>query len=299
MPSAKPVLVISTPVTADFPRDVPRELPSAGSLETPMSAKSPFREALPSAGLPSAGLPSAGLSQAVSPTGPMSARIKSDEKTPITPPLAYLDFLRSMSLSSPPLSGKALLARTSTYDSTTSESSTTTVDSTASEREKEDSPPSSAASEGPEPCNDKNATSLHSPNTTRAGRTLLPTGRGVPPGGPLSAPPVGASPSCSNLPASPAIFNCSKVDSPRSPWSARSVRSHFDWDAALKARKRADTIGCVATASRAGSAGCGSKRETRSVRHIREVVTRTVTYTPRMAPPPKGKRRKVDHDTAS
>jgi hypothetical protein len=30
------------------------------------------------------------------------------------------------------------------------------------------------------------------------------------------------------------------------------------------------------------------------VRHIREVVTRTVTYTPRMDPAPKGKRRKVE-----
>jgi hypothetical protein len=31
-----------------------------------------------------------------------------------------------------------------------------------------------------------------------------------------------------------------------------------------------------------------------SVRQVREIVTRTVTYTPRMSPAPKGKRRKID-----
>ncbi|KAJ2980418.1 hypothetical protein NUW58_g6946 [Xylaria curta] len=35
------------------------------------------------------------------------------------------------------------------------------------------------------------------------------------------------------------------------------------------------------------------KATSKSVRHIREVVTRTVTYTPRMSPAPKGKRRKT------
>jgi hypothetical protein len=30
------------------------------------------------------------------------------------------------------------------------------------------------------------------------------------------------------------------------------------------------------------------------VRQVREIVTRTVTYTPRMSPAPKGKRRKID-----
>jgi hypothetical protein len=30
------------------------------------------------------------------------------------------------------------------------------------------------------------------------------------------------------------------------------------------------------------------------VRHVREIVTRTVTYTPRMSAAPKGKRRKVE-----
>lgn len=72
----------------------------------------------------------------------------------------------------------------------------------------------------------------------------------------------------------------SAVSTTFSPYSARSVRtSVFDWDAALKAH--------YADQKRPKSART-------SVRHIREVVTRTVTYTPRMEPAPRGKRRKVE-----
>ncbi|KAH6646374.1 hypothetical protein BKA67DRAFT_584088 [Truncatella angustata] len=100
---------------------------------------------------------------------------------------------------------------------------------------------------------------------------------------PMSAPPTGATsfPSL-HIPPSPAM---STLESPmsataRSPFSARSVRSPFDWEAALKARYSQD---CRAT-----------KSTNRSVQHIREVVTRTVTYTPRMNPAPKGKRRRTE-----
>ncbi|KAJ3490955.1 hypothetical protein NLG97_g5678 [Lecanicillium saksenae] len=71
----------------------------------------------------------------------------------------------------------------------------------------------------------------------------------------------------------------SAVSTSFSPYSARSVRSVFDWDAALKAH--------YADQKR-------PKSSRTSVRHIREVVTRTVTYTPRMEPAPRGKRRKVE-----
>ncbi|EQL03152.1 hypothetical protein OCS_01122 [Ophiocordyceps sinensis CO18] len=99
----------------------------------------------------------------------------------------------------------------------------------------------------------------------------------------MSAPPMGAAsfPSL-KLPPSPAMSN---FDSPlsasaiRSPFSARSVRPVFDWDAALKAR--------FADLKK-------HKASRTSVRHIREVVTRTVTYTPKMDPAPRGKRRKVE-----
>lgn len=102
----------------------------------------------------------------------------------------------------------------------------------------------------------------------------------------MSAPPNGADsfPSL-KIPASPALSSSyCYLDSPRSaatpttasarsPFSARSVHSVFDWDAVLKARKKPSRT---------------------SVRHV---ITRTVTYhaTPRMSPAPRGKRRKVEH----
>jgi hypothetical protein len=112
------------------------------------------------------------------------------------------------------------------------------------------------------------------------------------------------------IPASPAI-STSGLYSPRSPLSAASIRSPFDWEAALNSRRFAETPGSKrpaapetpgipAAASTPKTPGGGhGKRESRtSVRHIREVVTRTVTYTPRMGPAPKGKRRKIDPETA-
>jgi hypothetical protein len=62
----------------------------------------------------------------------------------------------------------------------------------------------------------------------------------------------------------------------RSPFSARSPH---DWDIALKGR-------WFDVKSPKTSRG--------RVRHVREIVTRTVTYTPRMSAAPKGKRRKVE-----
>ncbi|KAK1764695.1 hypothetical protein QBC33DRAFT_194423 [Phialemonium atrogriseum] len=311
MPLVKPTLALSTPVSANFPRDAsrngPYEIPSAVSVQTPLSARSMLRDPLPSAGLPSAGLASAGY--AFSPTGPLSARVKTEEKTPITPPLAYLDFLRSMTLSSPPLSAKAPLNRTSTHGSTASNSSTSTINSAASEQEKGESVPSTAASEGTDySCKCDHA--LKSPkvapiNTAEAGSS----GTGLK--HPLSAPAIGPTFPSLSIPPSPATRNKGgNVASPKTPWSSRSVRSPFDWEAALKARRHAEgsrpaasspkiSAPRMASTPTAGAPGGGSKREARtSVRHIREVMTRTIKYTPRVGPVPKGKRRKVDHETA-
>jgi len=107
------------------------------------------------------------------------------------------------------------------------------------------------------------------------------------------------------IPASPAVSTAG-LYSPRTPLSGASVRSPFDWEAALKSRRFAETPGSKRPAAPetpglpAGPTTPGhAKRDSRSsVRHIREVVTRTVTYTPRMAPAPKGKRRKIDAETA-
>lgn len=332
--SSKPTLTLSTPVTANFPHIPPSSselrsavsLPSAVSSNTPLSAvsrSSAFRDPILSAGLPSAGLPSA---------GPFSATIKLEndlQKTPITPPVAYLDFLKSMSLASPnlaspPQTGKAASNRTSTASSTLSHSSsgsTGTTESENSEKEKDrqvESPPSTARSDLSCGCEDReeNKDKDDSDKQKLKGSKPAPidTKRPPTPHGPscpLSAPPAGQSgpsvfPSM-KLPASPAV-STSGLYSPRSPLSAASVKSPFDWEAALKSRKFAETSGSKRPAAPetpglgptgTSSASGPTKRETRSsIRHIREVVTRTVTYTPRMGPAPKGKRRKIDSDTA-
>src|SRR5207237_525591 len=99
------------------------------------SRSSAFRDPLRS-GLPSAGLPSA---------GPYSATLRLDDlqKTPITPPVAYLDFLKSMSLASPnlaspPQTGRKVINRTSTASSTESASSSASDGSASSEESEKD-----------------------------------------------------------------------------------------------------------------------------------------------------------------
>ncbi|KAM5351760.1 hypothetical protein ACJ41O_004483 [Fusarium nematophilum] len=187
-------------------------------------------------------------------------------KTPISPPLAYTDFLtKAMALNSP-----AMASGQTTPDSLPGSATSEETD-TSSKCDR--SPPSSASST--------------SSKTSAAGPSPPATAPMIPPSpftfpAPMSAPPTGAAsfPSL-KLPPSPCVSN---LDSPssattaRSPFSARPVHSVFDWDAALKAR----------------FAEKKQKPSRTSVRHIREVVTRTVTYTPRMAPAPKGKRRKVE-----
>ncbi|KAG7292071.1 hypothetical protein NEMBOFW57_002103 [Staphylotrichum longicolle] len=332
MSSARPTLRVSTPLTANFPHIPPPpselrsavSLPSAVSLNTPLSAvsrTSAFRDPIPSSGLPSAGLPSA---------GPFSATIKFEhdfQKTPITPPVAYLDFLKGMSLvspclASPPQTGKSVLNRTSTTSSTSTVSSTssarsnvsntsnTSAETEDSEKEKGDqveSAPSTARTELSCECDEKDKeakTKSPKPAPIDTKRPHTPRETTCP----MSAPPAGNTvfPSM-KLPASPAI-STSGLYSPRSPLSAASVRSPFDWEAALKSRRFAETPGSKRAAPETPGLPAGAtapttpghaKRESRSsIRHIREVVTRTVTYTPRMAPAPKGKRRKIDPETA-
>ncbi|TWU77186.1 hypothetical protein ED733_008570 [Metarhizium rileyi] len=181
-------------------------------------------------------------------------------KTPISPPSAYTDFLsKAMALNSP--------SPTSDDSSPGSMKSNSTTEGPNSSLKTERSSPTSTVSSKP------------SPPTTAPAVPPSP----FPTSAPMSAPPTApASFPSLKLPPSPAI---SIIDSPlsastlRSPFSARSVHSVFDWDAALKARFSDKK---QKSASRT------------SVRHIREVVTRTVTYTPRMDPAPKGKRRKVE-----
>ncbi|KAK4451455.1 hypothetical protein QBC34DRAFT_295183 [Podospora aff. communis PSN243] len=320
--SVKPTLSLSTPVTANFPQHPPSaselrsaiSLPSAISERTPLSAvsrSSAFRDPMRS-GLPSAGLPSA---------GPYSARLGFEElqKTPITPPVAYLDFLKGMTLVSPSIASpsqpsRALLNRTSTVSSADSNaSSSKSEESTNSEESGKDkadlieSAPSTARTDVSCECEHKDPGVPKSPPAP-INTKLPPTPSGSNP--PLSAPAAGPDvfPSM-KLPASPAV-SAAGLYSPRSPLSAASIKSPFDWEAALKSRRGAETPKSAGHKRAANSetpttpkpgptSPTHTKRESRSsIRHIREVVTRTVTYTPRMAPAPKGKRRKLDSDAA-
>ncbi|KAK7731018.1 hypothetical protein SLS53_008889 [Cytospora paraplurivora] len=311
---------LATPTSGNFPNigNYPSDaLLSASSVRTPRSA-SMIKGSLPSAGLYSAGLPSAGLPSApleYPPTPSMlSASIKQEElpeKTPITPPLAYMDFLKTISVTSPsvasppltaPLIGKTPLQRTSTSGSTASTATTTSTASTAStttaksedsaadsnaEADLDSAPTTASTSSGVTDCSCKCEHVHKSPKPSQISvkQPASPLGTY-----PLSAPATGptAFPSF-RIPPSPA------VDSPvRSPYSARSVKSPFDWDAALKAKRYREVIRPPTSAVGTGGAQSPRCEKGRSVKHIREVVTRTVTYTPRMDPAPKGKRRKLE-----
>jgi hypothetical protein len=215
----KPKLAVSTPVTASFPSHI--------SGRSPLSAK------------------------------PMSALSAGAERTPISPPLAYTDFLRFMNLNSP-ATCKITLSGESTPASL----------------------PSTASTSAPSECSCK----VEFKPEIKSEFKVPMTAPAIPPSPyaqlPMSAPATGAQvfPSL-KIPPSPAVSNYDSPISAYSPFSARSNSSKFDWEAALKARK-------IELKNK------GSSRTT--VRHIREVVTRTVTYTPRMAPAPKGKRRKIE-----
>lgn len=184
--------------------------------------------------------------------------IKQEEgiKTPITPPIAYLDFLKTMS----PLPMSPLAT---SGDKSSGQTSPTSAPSTGSSdhsdcscncEHKSSSPTSSMAP--PTPFNYPSS----APTTGRLGRLRIPP--------------------------SPAFAG---VDSPlsatatlRSPFSARSARSPFDWDFSTKGGRYWDVK---------------SPKTRSSVRLVRETVTRTVTYTsttPQMCPAPKGKRRKIE-----
>ncbi|GAP86048.1 hypothetical protein SAMD00023353_0301710 [Rosellinia necatrix] len=226
MPTVKPKLAqLKTPVTATFPSELSA---LSASARTPLSALPVF----------------------VKEEFPGSAR------TPISPPTAYMDFLKTMMVQSPVVPAKRPASSRSTPEEE-DDSAQDSVPSTASSAQTDCS------------CKCGHSSPTATPSSPYANQPMS-----APPMSVTSAPGLG-------VPPSPAM---SMSDSPlsatiRSPFSSRSVRSPFDWEAALKARYSQD---CRA-----------HKPASKSVRHIREVVTRTVTYTPRMSPAPKGKRRKT------
>ncbi len=363
MSSRKPTLALTTPISATFPAEALR---SAASVRTPHSAIWRESAGLSSAGLPSAGLPSAGLSSAGL-QSPIVA-IKTEEgliKTPISPPIAYMDFLKLASpvatspcTSSPitataahsstcpkpkalhraSISGPLKMTPSNLSTSSTATSSAATAPSASlsdeesnndTEKDSLESGPSSAASASStesDCCSCEYERAHKSPKIARID-TSMPASPFAASNYPMSAPAIGRTtfPSL-KIPISPAISNASQINSPiRSPFSAKStITSPFDWEAALKARYAefkspqshahshsgctkcgnktsaaaapATAGSCAAAASTAQNATAAAKT---SVRHIREVVTRTVTYTPRMNPAPKGKKRKISCDDAA
>ena len=167
-------------------------------------------------------------------------------KTPITPPTAYTDFLKSMAS---PVTG----------DKSSGRSTPTSAPSTGSSEHSDcscscDTHKSPTSMAPPTPF----VYPASAPTTARLGRLRIPPS------------PVYTG-SESPMSATSAV---------RSPFSARSARSPFDWDFQSKGRYF--------------DVKSPHKSQSSRVRHVREIVTRTVTYTPQMSPAPKGKRRKID-----
>lgn len=185
-------------------------------------------------------------------------------KTPITPPLAYTEFLKSVS--SPAITGGTTPRWLSGRSTPTSAVSSTT--------------PSTASTEH-STCSCK--CEIHKPasktsETPPATPVVHPTSAPLP--GPKIDRPAGA---FLQIPASPAysmgtpMSASARSSAMRSPFAAPSP---FDWD--FRSRNSSVRPWDV---NKPG------------VRQVREVVTRTITYTPRMSPAPKGKRRKLSKDS--
>jgi len=238
MPSTKPKLAqLQTPMTANFPSEL-----SALSAKTPLSA-------FPSARTPLSGFPLDYIKQ-------------EDIKTPITPPIAYTDFLKTMAMASPVAPSEKSSGRTTP----------TSAPSTGSSEHSDCS------------CNCEShkspTTTVAPPLPTSASFTYPSSARSTTWLGRLRIPPS-PSFSGSDSPLSAPLTASSAVRSPFSARSARSVRSPYDWESASKGRY---------------FDAKSPRTTTKSVREVREIVTRTVTYTstPRMSPAPKGKRRKIE-----
>ncbi|KAL6709727.1 hypothetical protein ACN47E_001156 [Coniothyrium glycines] len=251
--------------------------PALSTLKTPMSATYPSELRSP---------------MIHSATTPIFANIKREDdlKTPITPPTAYLEFLKSMSpvLTSPMSTGTSsrFVFEGSRPVSVTSSASSASFTSTSAPKNK-DSPASSRSSscsrcdqskethreKEKEKDNEKEEPPMSAPLTKLQTVT-------IPPPSPFSRPQSARTPRL-YIPQSP--FSPAGI---RSPVSAKSIQSPYSATSPM-------TVD-------------GEKKTGRSRRiSVREVVTRTVTYTrtpvdakapqfPQIDPAPRGKRRKIE-----
>ncbi len=212
-------------------------------------------------------------------TTPFFAHIKREDdlKTPITPPTAYLEFLKTLSpvLTSPMSTGTSsrFVFEGSRPVSVTSSASSASFPSTSAPRDTDSSATSRSSS-----CSRSDAHKDDVPMSAPPTKVQTIT---IPPPSPFTRPHSARTPRL-YIPQSPYSPNSGAV---RSPKSAKSVHSPFSvvspmtWDSEKKPRARRVSV--------------------------REVVTRTVTYSrtpvdakapqfPQIDPAPRGKRRKVE-----
>lgn len=197
------------------------------------------------------------------PSSLTTVKQEADMRTPITPPVAYTDFLKTLTPVLSTASPRSALPRSYSFESSSGKSTPTSEPSTAnsgsfpfSRRDTHKSPPASAATVPPQ-----SPFAHHRP-----ARSPTDLRR-------LRIPP---SPLCS--PGN---------DSPRSA-SINAMRSPFspaDWALDSNGTRYFETprSACVRPVS------------------VRSVVTRTVTYkrTPPLEPAPKGKKRKMSEESMS
>lgn len=243
--------------------------PALSALKTPLSATYPSELRSP---------------MVHSASTPTFATIKKEDslKTPITPPTAYLDFLKTLSpvLMSPMSSGTSSKFvfegnRPTSVASVTSSATSASFTSTSGPTDKTTSS-SPATSRASSCCNCDNA-KPEAPKTAPLSQEQTVT---IPPPSPFTRPQSARTPRL-YIPQSP--YSPATV---RSPASATSVNSPYSavspktWDLEKKTGR------------------------TRRV-SVREVVTRTVTYSttpvdtkkpdfPQIDPAPRGKRRKIE-----
>jgi hypothetical protein len=199
------------------------------------------------------------IAQSPLPSSLSSIKQEDGIKTPITPPVAYTDFLKTLTPVLSTASPRSALPRSFSFESSSGRSTPTTEPLTSNSssfsfcrRDTQKSPPASAAAIVP-PSPFTHARSARSPTGLRR----------------LRIPP---SPLCSPGTDSPRSASISAMRSPFSP---------SDWALDSNGTRYFETprSACVRPVS------------------VRSVVTRTVTYkrTPPLEPAPKGKKRKVSN----
>ncbi|KAF1953831.1 hypothetical protein CC80DRAFT_517808 [Byssothecium circinans] len=243
--------------------------PALSALKTPLSASYPSE------------LRSPMVHSASTPT--FTAIKKEDSlKTPITPPTAYLDFLKSMSpvMMSPMSAGPSPTFvfqgnRPTSNPSVTSASSTGSFTSTSGPAKTAASTPASSRASSYSNCD---TVKQEPPKTAPLTKASVVT---IPPPSPFTRPQSARTPRLyiPQSPYSPAtVRSPASANSTNSPYSAVSPKT---WDLDNKKTGRTRRVS------------------------VREVVTRTVTYSstpvdtkapnfPQIDPAPRGKRRKLE-----